>query len=111
MRSKRTQKSSSIGTGKSASNGGEAHDKATLLRGDDKFTANGDFVPLRDADGRPTHSVRLTQDIIEPKHSERASRIAPTIVLAGLGAFAALVALGVVELVLERVLSDAVALS
>src|ERR1700694_5323220 len=104
MRSKRTQKSSSVVTGKSAPNGSEVRDK-------DRFSANRDLFPIRDADGRPTHSVRLTQDIIEPKHSERAIRIAPTIVLAGVGAFAALVALGVLELVLERVLSDAVALS
>src|SRR6266550_6867963 len=110
MQSKRTQKSSSVVTGKSASNGSEARGKAALLRGERTLGRNGEF-PIRGDDGRPTDTVRLTKDITEPKHAEQGIKIVSTTALAGVGALVALLALGVLELFLERVLSDAVALS
>jgi PAS domain S-box-containing protein len=111
MRSKRTQKPSSIGTDRFVPNGREPHDKAILLRGEGTLGRNGDCLPLRDDNGRPAHSDRLTEDITERKQAERAIKIVPMTVLAGLAALAALLALGGLELVLEQVLSDAVALS
>ena len=110
MQSKRAQKSSSVVTGKSAPNGSEVRGKAALLRGERTFGRNGEF-PIRGDDGRPTDTVRLTKDLTEPKHAEQGIKIVSTTVLAGVGALVALLALGVLELFLERVLSDAVALS
>jgi PAS domain S-box-containing protein len=108
MRSRRTQKSLSIGTEKSAPGGRDPRDKTTLLL--DGCSANGDLFSVRADSARLTDSFRLTDDT-ERTRSERAIRIAPTILLAGLAALAVLIALGVLELALERVLSDAVALS
>src|SRR5438552_9856468 len=111
MQSKRTQKSSSVVTGKSAPNGSEARGKAALLGGERSPGASRDLFLIRSDDGRPTDAVRLTKDITEPKHAEQGIKIVSTTVLSGVGALVALLALGVLELFLERVLSDAVALS
>src|SRR5712691_11355872 len=111
MQSKRTQKSPSVVTGKSAPNGKKVRGKSTLRSGERSLGASRDLFLIRGDDGRPTDIVRLTEDITEPKHAERGNKIVPTTVLAGAGALVALLALGVLELVLERVLSDAVALS
>ena len=109
MQSKRTQKPSSVVTGKFAPNGNEVRGKTALLRGEGTLGRNGEF-PIRGDNGRPTHSVRLPKDITEHKHAERGIKIVPTMVLAGLVALVALLALGVLELVLEHVLGDVVAL-
>jgi len=82
-----------------------------MLPGESAFSANGDLFPIREDDGRPAHSVRLAEDITERKHAEPGIKTFPTIVLAGLGAFAALTALGLLEHFLERVFSEAIALS
>src|ERR1700674_1181963 len=111
MRSKRTQKPSSIGTGKFVPNGRETRDKTTLLPSEGAFGANRDLFLIRGDDVRPTSSLRLTEDIAEHKHAERGVKIVSATVLAGLAALGALLVLGALELVLERALSDAVALS
>jgi PAS domain S-box-containing protein len=111
MGSKRTQKPSSVLAGRSAPNGSEARSKSTLRFGERSPGARRDLFLIRGDDGPPIHAVRLAEEITEPKHAERGIKIVPTTVLAGLGALAALLSLGVLELVLERVLSDAVALS
>src|SRR6266446_4535149 len=111
MRTKRTQEPPSIGTDKFVPNGGERRDKATLLPSERAFGANRDLFLIRGEDVRPTSSLRLTEDIAEQKNAERGIKIVSTTVLAGLAALGALLVLGALELVLERVLSDAVALS
>src|SRR5260370_1871556 len=111
MRSRRTQEPSSIGMGQFVPNGRESRDKATLLPSERAFGANRDLFLIRGDDVRPTSSLRLTEDIAEHKHAERGTKIVSTTLLAGLAAFGALLVLGALELVLERVLSDAVALS
>src|SRR5713226_1945303 len=111
MRSRRTQEPSSIGTDKFVPNGRESRDKATLLPSERAFGANRDLFLIRGDDVRPTSSLRLTEDIAEHKHAGRGIKIVSTTVLAGLAALGALLVLGALELVLERVLSDAVALS
>src|SRR6266852_990807 len=111
MRSKRTQEPSSIGMGQFVPNGRESRDKATLLPSERASGANRDLFLIRGDDVRPTSSLRLTEDIAEHKHAERGIKIVSTTVLAGLAALGALFVLGALELVLERVLSDAVALS
>jgi len=108
MRSKRTHESPSVATGKSAPNGSEVRDKAAFLRGEDTLGRNGESAVRGDKD---TQTVRLTEDIPELKHAGRGIKIVPTVVLAGLGALAVLLVLGALELVLERVLGDVVALS
>src|SRR6266404_2110334 len=111
MRSKRTQEPSSIGTDQFVPNGRESRDKATLLPSERAFGANRELFLIRGDDVRPTSSLRLTEDIAEHKHAERGIKIVSTTLLAGLAALGALLVLGALELVLERVLSDAVALS
>src|SRR5712691_10536958 len=111
MRSKRTREPSSIGRDKFVPNGRESRDKATLLPSERAFGANRDLFLIQGDDVRPTSSLRLTEDIAEHKHAERGIKIVSTTLLAGLAALAALLVLGALELVLERVLSDAVALS
>src|SRR5260370_31552094 len=110
MRTKRTQEPSSIGTDKFVPNGRETRDKATLLPSERAFGANRDLFLIRGDDVRPTSSLRLTEDIAEQKNAERGTKIVSTTVLAGLATLGALLVLGALELVLERVLSDAVAL-
>jgi PAS domain S-box-containing protein len=111
MRSKRTQELSSVVTEKSAQNGRETRDQTTLLPSERALGVNRDLFLIRDDDGRPTHSFRRTEDITERKHAERAIKIVPTIVLAGLGALAVLTTLGLLEHFFERVVSEVVALS
>jgi PAS domain S-box-containing protein len=111
MRSKRTQEPSSIGTGEFVPNGRETRDKTTLLPGARAFDANRDLFLVRSDDVRPTSSPRLAEDIAEHKHAERGVKIISATVLAGLAALGALLVLGALELVLERALSDPVALS
>src|SRR6266852_7220069 len=111
MRSKRTQEPSSIGTDKFVPNGRESRDKATLLPSERAFGANRELFLIRGDDVRPTSSLRGTEDIAEHKHAERGIKIVSTTLVAGLAALGALLVLGALELVLEGVLSDAVALS